>query len=225
MGKFSTALLDAIEAQLGVEPEPTADIYRRLTDWSFGSVRHALGALAASGRASFVGSDGHRRYYRPQPGTVVTGTAEPRRRADVTLAEWREYAARGNGEVILPDHVAIAVAMRGLRFDNVSAAELRRETLLPSWHARPLPERRIFDDPLPGRRHAAGHSGIGPEDGAADLQVLPETLGAARPDERRAVQTDHRGIEAQDGAAQGQGLTTREMPPIPPFLQRKRGAA
>ena len=168
--RLSARLLDVVEAAL---PGPdaggiaTQEVHRRVGAWGRTTVRHALRALARSGRAEFSGIDRHRRYRRAggaPPATAAVPAPPPAPIAALLAQErpynpWREYALRGDGSVRPPDEAAIGAAMRRatIRYANVDWDALRREERLPGW-AMPRPRtnaeltRLVLGDPRPGRR-------------------------------------------------------------------------
>jgi len=170
--KLSGELLDAVEAAL---PGPEApglraqDVHEDVGRWGRTTIRHALGALARAGRAEFAGKDRHRRYRRARGDAAgrMAGCedaeppigAHPSIGANDAVPEasgWRGYGARPDGCVRLPDGRAIAELMRklALRYENVTAIELKREQTLPGWRGRLSNAeltRVVFGDPRPGR--------------------------------------------------------------------------
>jgi hypothetical protein len=138
--RLSPELLEAVEAVLpGAEAtglrthEVHHNVARRAGPgrWSRTTIRHALGALARAGRAEFIGNDRHRHYRR--------ALAQAKRLAEPSQ---RRSPVPGKG------------AWRGVRYENVRTAELRREENLPGWRGRLLGAdltRVVFGDPQPGR--------------------------------------------------------------------------
>jgi Homeodomain-like domain len=202
--KLSQEILDAVEAALPGPSEAgiaTRVAHSRVRGWGRTTVRHALAALARSGRVDFLGVDRHRLYRRAATAAGVaerepremcqTPEAEQiralaeeglsdaeigarfgrsqswasrlRRRYDIAVcasddSPWRQYAALPDGSVRRPDSRLIADVMRrrGIRYADVSAAELRREERLGGW-SWPNPvdsaalTRAVFGDP-PAKR-------------------------------------------------------------------------
>lgn len=169
--RLSQALLDRVEAALPPAGEAglaTRQIHDRVGGWNRTTVRHALRELIRRGRAGFSGRDRHRRYRRASPRDAQAaplreaGPPEEAKPTPKPASAWREYAARGDGSVRLPDEPDVAAAMRRqrIRYRDVEERELRREERLPQWSPRPRTSeeltRAVFGDPAPGRRHGAG---------------------------------------------------------------------
>jgi hypothetical protein len=162
--KLGRALIDAVEAVLPGPEEagiPARIAHDRVGRWGRTTVRHALAALASSGRAEFHGSDRHRLYRRTRMRPAAEGAGAPAADDDEPMEgepSWSDYAARADGSVRRPDEAMVAALMRqrGIRYGDASAAELRREERLPGW-SWPRPAdgaaltRAVFGDPPPGR--------------------------------------------------------------------------
>jgi hypothetical protein len=157
--RLSRALIDAVEKALPGPEETgmaTRAIHARVGGWNRTTVRHALRELIRQGRAGFSGRDRHRRYRRPGGAPLVAVAAPPR--AAKPALSWQDYAARGDGSVLLPDAGAVETAMRQqrIRYRDVEAAALIREERMPGWFRRPRNSaeltRAVFGDPAPGRK-------------------------------------------------------------------------
>lgn len=163
---LSRTLIDAVEATLpgpGEAGIPARVAHDRVGRWGRTTVRHALAMLARAGRAEFQGSDRHRLYRRtteraaasPDPPSAEGDDEEAPPDAEPS---WSDYGARSDGSVVRPDEELIAriMQLRGIRYANASAADLRREERLPGWFwPRPADSaaltRAVFGDPPPGR--------------------------------------------------------------------------
>jgi hypothetical protein len=156
--RLSQGLLDAVEAALPGPAEAgvaTRAVHQSVGRWNRTTVRHALRELIRQGRAGYSGRDRQRRYRRyageGAPFIAPVLPPPPRRAA----LSWRDYAARGDGSVLIPDADAVKDAMQGLRYRDVDAAALLHEQRMPGWSRRPRNgaelTRAVFGDPAPDR--------------------------------------------------------------------------
>ena len=162
-------LLDAVAAALPTGPGAgvaAREVHDRVGRFNRTTIRHALRRLVATGRAGFSGGDRHRRYHgtgdaqgpRQSPAAPMEQAPRKRWRPGARRDSWRDYALRGDGSVRIPDAAAWAALMRGrgLRYDDVSAAELANEEQMRGWTWRKPTSaqltRLVFGDPAPGRR-------------------------------------------------------------------------